>query len=293
MADGCSRVGSEWYGRCVGQPLNGEYRYHARWREARDETKYAKLLVFGAALPTIRERAEEDLRRSGLPREKVLAAVVRLLELTRLRVGNEEYGRVNDSYGLTTLRDEHVDIAGSRLRFQFRGKSGKEHEVDVRDRRLARIVKRCQDIPGQVLFQYRDERGEYQAVESADVNAYLRELSGHNFTAKDFRTWAGTVLAAQELRTLGRFESATQAKRNVVEAIKSMAKQLGNTPTICRKCYVHPVVLDAYLDGQTLWAAADRGAGERPSSAYDLHPEEQLVMELLRECAASEPRLAG
>src|SRR5688572_29202331 len=260
-----------------------QYRYHARWRQVRDETKYNRMLSFAIALPRIRRRVADDLQRPGLPREKVLATVVRLLETTLIRVGNEEYARDNGSYGLTTMRSRHVDVSGSTLRFQFRGKGGKEHTVDVKDPRLARVVKRCQDLPGHELFQYVDDDGRRQAIDSADVNEYLREIAGEEFTAKDFRTWAGTVLAALALREVAAFESATQAKRNITKAIESVARQLGNTPTICRKCYVHPAVIDAYLDGVTVSALKRRTERRIGEAVSALTPEEALVLGLLQQ----------
>jgi DNA topoisomerase-1 len=226
-----------------------QHRYHPRWRQVRDETKFARMAEFARALPRIRRRVNKDLALHGLPREKVLATVVRLLELSLIRVGNEEYARDNDSFGLTTLRNRHVDIRGSTLRFHFRGKGGKQHEVDIHDRRLAKIVKACQDLPGQELFQYFDERGERQDVRSGDVNDYLRQISGEDFTAKDFRTWSGTRLGLIALQQFEPCSSQSQAKKNVVQAIASVAERLGNTPAICRKCYVHPDVITAYLEG--------------------------------------------
>ena len=227
-----------------------QYRYHATYRQVRDEAKYDRLLAFGEQLPAIRRRMEQDLARDGLPREKVLAALVKLLEETLIRVGNDEYARVNSSYGLTTLHDEHADISGAKLRFTFRGKSGKDHTITLQDRRLAAIVKRCRDIPGERLFQYRSNGGDFHAVYSEEVNAYLREITGCDFSAKDFRTWFGTVLAAQALRGLELPTSQAQAKRNVNQAIDTVAERLGNTRAICRKCYVHPAVIDAYLEGR-------------------------------------------
>ena len=227
-----------------------QYRYHARWHEVRDENKYDRMISFGEALPVLRGRVDGDLAQTGLPRTKLLATVVRLLELTLIRIGNEEYARANESYGLTTLRDRHVKISGTRLRFRFRGKSGKFHEVEVSDRRLAAIVKRCQAIPGQELFQYIDDDGAQQSIDSSDVNAYLRECTGQEFTAKDFRTWAGTLLATQALRLSDRGDSEVEAKRRVGEAIKLVAKRLGNTPATCRKHYVHPIVIEAFMDGR-------------------------------------------
>jgi DNA topoisomerase-1 len=253
-----------------------QYRYHPKWREVRDDTKYGRLIEFGRALPVIRRRTETDLRRDGLPREKVLAAVVKLLEKTFIRVGNDEYARDNRSYGLTTMRDGHVKISGSKVRFIFRGKSGVEHELDLDDRRLARIVKQCRDLPGQELFQYRNERGDVTDVGSADVNAYLKDVTGEDFTSKDFRTWAGTVLAAQLLRDYEAVDSAARAKKNVVEAIERVAKRLGNTRAVCRKAYVHPAVIDAYLDGSMMKTAAQRAA--RTARAVGRMTESEAVV---------------
>jgi DNA topoisomerase-1 len=226
-----------------------QYRYHPNWREVRDETKFGRMIAFGESLPKIRERIDRDMSLRGLPREKVLATVVKLLETTLIRVGNKEYARQNNSFGLTTLRDQHVDVEGSKLRFEFRGKSGKEHFVEVQDRRLARIVKQCRDLPGQKLFQYLDGNGERQSVSSEDVNAYLRETTGEDFTAKDFRTWGGTVLALSALLEIGACENEREASRAVVEAVKRVAGLLGYRPAICRKYYVHPVVIQTFLEG--------------------------------------------
>ena len=237
-----------------------QYRYHPRWREVRDEVKYGRLIAFAETLPKIRHRTGADLRKAGLAREKVLAAVVQLLEKTLIRVGNEEYAKDNGSFGLTTLRDQHATIKGGRVRFAFRGKSGIEHAIDLQDKRLARIVKACRDLPGYELFQYVDGDGARQTVDSADVNTYLREISGQDFTAKDFRTWAGTVLAAKALAEVAGFASNREAKRNVVKAIESVAKRLGNTTAVCRKCYIHPAILDAYMDGATIQAVKARAA---------------------------------
>jgi len=226
-----------------------QYRYHQRWREVRDAVKYDRMLTFAAALPKIREHTDSDLERPDMPREKVLAAVVRLLEETRIRIGNEEYRKENGSFGLTTLRNRHVEVMGSDVRFSFRGKSGKLHHVDLQDRRLARIMKRFLEIPGQELFQFLDESGEAKPIDSADVNAYLREISGEDFTAKDFRTWAGTILAARFLReTLAR-PNTRGAKKQLVHAIARVADELGNTPAVCKKGYIHPAVIAAYLAG--------------------------------------------
>ncbi len=260
-----------------------QHRYHPRWRAVRDESKYDKTIAFGLALPRIRRRVRRDLKRPGLSREKVLAAVVRLLETTLIRVGNEEYARRNGSFGLTTLRDRHVDIRGGTVHFNFRGKSGIRHALDLHDRRLARIVRQCQDLPGQELFQYVDENGEQHTVDSADVNAYLRSVSGQDFTAKDFRTWAGTVLAAGALEEFEAFDTKAQAKRNVVRAIEAVAKRLGNTTAVCRKCYVHPAVLDAYLDGSLVRTLRKRVEGELKRALERLEPEEAAVLAFLQE----------
>lgn len=278
--------------QATGRDVKGrkQYRYHPRWRKVRDETKYGRMIAFGEALPFLRERVDKDLALPGLPREKVLAAVLRLLETTLIRVGNEEYARKNRSFGLTTLRDRHVDISGSTIRFQFRGKSGKHHSVDINDRRLAKIVKRCQDIPGYELFQYIDEEGEPRTVDSSDVNEYLRTITGQDFTAKDFRTWAGTVLAARALREFEAFDSKTQAKKNVVRAIEAVAERLGNTQAICRKCYVHPAVIDAYLDGTLLHTLKERAEKELAESLTELRPEEAAVLAFLRYRLAEEEK---
>ena len=229
-----------------------QYIYHERWREMRDENKYERIVSFGKALPKIRRRVSKDLSLPGLPRNKVVAAIVQLLEDSFIRVGNEEYARENKSFGLTTMQDRHVDVKGSKMRFRFRGKSGIKHDVDVTDRRIAKIVLKLQDLPGQELFQYVDENDEVCAVTSQDVNDYLREITGEDFTAKDFRTWAGTVFAAVALSTVGGFETKKQAKANVKDAIGAVSKILRNTPAICRKCYIHPAVLETYLSGEPI-----------------------------------------
>ena len=257
-------------------------RYHLRWREIRDETKYAKMLAFGKVLPEIRKRVRKDLALEGLPRNKVLAAVVRLLEVSLIRVGNQEYARENESFGLTTLRDRHVKVRGSELRFHFRGKSGKWHDVDIRDRRLARIVKSCQDLPGQELFQYVDEDNQRKALGSEEVNAYLREISGEDFTAKDFRTWAGTVLAARSLVECEECDSLAQAKKNVVRAIEAVAERLGNTVAVCRKCYVHPEILDSYLDGTLVDMLQRKANKQLTHRSNGLPAEEAAVLRLLK-----------
>jgi DNA topoisomerase-1 len=226
-----------------------QYRYDARWSAVRSETKFHKMLAFSAVLPRIRAACDRDLRRSELTREKILAAVVRLLELTHIRVGNEEYTRANGSYGLTTLRDRHVRLRGDELRFKFRGKSGQDRDVELRDRRLARVVSECSELPGHELFQYVDADGSRHTIDSGDVNDYIHSIAGDGFTAKDFRTWAGTVLAVRTLRALAPCANRGQAKKNVVECIKAVAAHLGNTPAVCKRSYVHPAVLDAYLGG--------------------------------------------
>jgi DNA topoisomerase-1 len=224
-----------------------QYRYHERWRELRDENKFDRLAEFANALSKIRRRVAQDIRLPGLPREKVLATVVRLLERTFIRVGNEEYARDNKSFGLTTIKNRHVKVSGDHLRFRFRGKSGRQHEVAITDGRIAKIVSKCQDLPGQDLFQYVSDDGEVRSVTSQDVNDYLREITNKNFTAKDFRTWAGTVLAAIALAAQSEFETKKQAKANLKTAICAVARLLGNTPAVCRKCYVHPAILEAYV----------------------------------------------
>jgi DNA topoisomerase-1 len=258
-------------------------RYHPRWREVRDQSKYEHMLHFGATLPTIRARVEEHITLPGLPREKVLATIVRLLETTFIRIGNESYARENKSFGLTTLQRRHVDIKGSRLTFKFKGKSGVEHTVNLTDRRLARIVKTCRDIPGYELFEYLDDDGTPHTIDSTDVNAYLDAITDPDahFTAKDFRTWAGTVLACMTLRTFEPCDSATQLKKNIVEAIKSVSHQLRNTPAVCRKCYIHPAVLDAYQSGAMTTLLADLTPPAN-SPPHALRPEESALLHLLQ-----------
>ena len=246
-----------------------QYRYHDRWREVRDENKYERVAFFAKALPKIRRRVSRDMNRPGLPREKVLAAVVQLLERTFIRVGNEEYARANDSFGLTTMRDRHVQVKGAKLRFRFRGKSGRHHEVDYTDSRMARIISKLQDLPGQELFQYIDDAGEIRDVTSQDVNEYLRALTDDDFTAKDFRTWAGTVLAAVALHAHEKFETQKQAKANVRDAITAVAKILGNTPAICRKCYVHPAILENYLAGSSIRGIKVASGAEQVANLRD------------------------
>jgi DNA topoisomerase-1 len=267
-----------------------QYRYHPKWREVRDETKFGRMIAFSEALPKIRQRVERDLTLQGLPREKVLATVVRLLECTRIRVGNEEYAKSNRSFGLTTLQDRHVEISGANLRFEFRGKSGKTHKVDLNDRRLARIVQRCQAVPGEDLFQYLDDDGVRQSVGSGDVNDYIREISGDEFTAKDFRTWAGTLLAVAALSEVGAWTSQRQAKSNVLRAIDQVAEQLNNTRAVCRKYYVHPAVLDAYLAG-TMRKQLQNGTKQAAKAA--LTAEEVAVVRLLGNGGTGERRKEG
>src|SRR6266545_1242783 len=259
-----------------------QYRYHERWREIRDENKFDRLINFGKALPKIRRRLKKDLALSGLPREKVLATIVQLLERSFIRVGNEEYARENKSFGLTTMQDRHVDVKGSKLRFRFRGKSGREHEVDVTDRRIARIISNLQDLPGQSLFQYLDDEGNVRDITSQDVNAYLREITGEDFTAKDFRTWAGTVLAAIALSAVGEFETKKQAKANIKNAIGAVAKVLGNTPAICRQCYIHPVVLEAYLNGNSVNGLKAKTGETFEGKGIDLGSAQAAVLKLLQ-----------
>jgi DNA topoisomerase-1 len=259
-----------------------QYRYHPRWRDVRDEAKYARMMAFGQALPLIRERTQADLQKPGMPREKVLAAVVQLLEKTAIRVGNEEYARQNQSFGLTTLRNGHAQVKGSKVHFEFKGKSNKFHAIDLHDRRLARVVSKLQDLPGQALFQYLDENKVPQSVSSEDVNTYLQEITGQPFTAKDFRTWTGTVLASLALREFERFDSHAQARKNVMRAIESVAERLGNTPTVCRKCYVHPAIFDSYLDGSLLESLQQEAKDELAASLSYLKPEEAAIMALLQ-----------
>jgi DNA topoisomerase-1 len=255
-----------------------QYRYHDRWRELRDENKFHRLADFAKELPKIRRRVNQDLRLPGLPQQKVLATVVGLLERTFIRVGNEEYARENKSFGLTTMKNRHVKVDGPQLRFRFRGKSRRQHEVDVTDRRIAKIVSKCQDLPGQNLFQYVNN-AEVREVTSQDVNDYLREISGENFTAKDFRTWAGTLLAAIALNLQEKFKSQKQAKTNIKTAICAVAELLGNTPAICRKCYVHPAIVEAYLGGRQIVGLAD---AIKTQDHINLRAVERAIFKFLR-----------
>jgi DNA topoisomerase I len=256
-----------------------QYRYHERWRELRDVNKFDRLADFAKALPKIRRRVTKDLKLRGLPREKVLATVVRLLERTFIRIGNEEYARENKSFGLTTIKNRHVTVRGPHLRFRFRGKSGRQHEVDITDRRTAKIVSKCQDLPGQDLFQYVSDDGEVRNVTSQDVNDYLREITNENFTAKDFRTWAGTLLTAIALSAQGAFETKKQATANVKTAVCAVAQLLGNTPGICRKCYVHPAIVEAYLSGTSI-AGLDQAT--KNVAKINLRAIERAILKFLR-----------
>jgi DNA topoisomerase-1 len=265
-----------------------QYRYHHDWRATRDETKFDRMQGFAGALPNIRRRTKADLARPGLPRDKVLATIVRLLEKSLIRVGNEEYVKQNQSFGLTTLRNRHVRVSGGTLRFEFRGKSGVRHSVDVNDRHLAQVVKQCRDLPGQELFQYVDDDGNLQPVDSGDINGYLKEVTGEDFTAKDFRTWSGTVLAVTALREFETAGSRTQAEKNVVLAVEAVAKLLGNTRTVCRKSYVHPGIVDGYVDG-TMEKVLGRMSKAARKNRSGLRAEEVAVVALLRHLQVREP----
>lgn len=261
-----------------------QHRYHPRWREVRDENKYGRLARFARALPRIRKRVQEDLSSRGMTRERVLAMVVRLLETTYIRIGNDEYARTNGSYGLTTLTDDHVDIRGARIRFNFRGKSGKEHLIELNDKTLARLVKKSRDLPGEDLFQFVDDDGEPHPIGSADVNAYIREIAGDEFTAKDFRTWAGTLLAARALTAASEAEGGKPlSKAAIAAAVKDTAGHLGNTPTVCRKCYIHPVIIEAFQDADSLasWRAASKARTGGGGSASGLSKEEAALVHFL------------
>ena len=259
-----------------------QYRYHERFREVRDGTKYEHMLDFAQALPGIRARIDHDMGLRGLPREKVLATVVHLLEATMIRVGNADYAKQNKSYGLTTLNDRHVAVDGGELKFRFKGKSGKQWNLKIKDRRVAKIVKASQDLPGQHLFQYLDDAGEQREVTSGDVNAYLKEIAGHQITAKDFRTWTGTVLAALALAEFEKFDSAAAAKKNVKTAIERVSARLGNTPAVCRKCYIHPEVLDSYMDDALVLEIKHEVERELADDVAALRPEEALVLAFLQ-----------
>jgi DNA topoisomerase-1 len=259
-----------------------QYRYHPKWRELRDQNKYEHVMQFAAALPALRARVASDMKRDGLPREKVLATIVSLLEKTLIRVGNAEYAEKNKSYGLTTIRRKHVAIGRGVLRFDFTGKSGKQWKLQVEDRRIAAIVKRCAEIPGHELFKYLDDDGESRTVDSGDVNQYIREITQQDFSAKDFRTWAGTVLAALALSEFKKYDSQAEAKRNVVAAIEKVAKQLGNTPAICRKSYVHPEILSAYMSGDLIKMIDAKIARKFKQQYAQLTADEIMVLAFLR-----------
>ena len=258
-----------------------QYFYHPEWRKTRSQHKFNRMLLFGASLPSIRETTSKHLRKRGLPREKVIAAVVQLLETTLIRVGNDQYAQKNRSFGLTTLRDRHVEIEGNKVHFEFRGKSGVDHEIELQDRRLANIIKKCQEIPGYEIFKYYDESGERHFVDSGDVNDYLQQITKQEFTAKDFRTWAGTLSTAIELSELGEADSEQEAKSNVVQAIKNTAKQLGNRPATCRKYYVHPAIIEAYHDGKLLTMMSDLDDVE--SNLDRLTSEEEAVLKIIQQ----------
>jgi DNA topoisomerase I len=276
--------------QATGRDVKGrkQYRYHPRFREVRESTKYEHVVAFGEALPELRLKVREHMALRGLPREKVLATVVHLLETTLIRVGNDDYAKQNNSYGLTTLKTRHVAVDGNEVRFRFTGKSGKQWSLRIKDRRIAKIVRACQELPGQELLQYLDEEGNPQDVTSSDVNAYLKEITGEDITAKDFRTWAGTVLAAMALNEMQSFDSAAQAKRNVRTAIENVAARLGNTPTICRKCYVHPEVLTSYLDGKLVLEIKEAVESELRDALAGLQPAEAVVLAMLRGHLAKE-----
>jgi DNA topoisomerase I len=278
--------------QATGRDVRGrkQYRYHQRWREVRDEAKYVRLGHFAKALPRIRERVDADLARDGISRERVLATAIRILEETFMRVGNVEYARANGSFGLTTLRSKHVDVEGSRIVFRFRGKGGKDHDVGVRDRRLARVIARLEQLPGQELFRYLDDDGELRTIGSDEVNTYLRQISGEDLTAKDFRTWAGTVLAARALAELGPARSERVARKRVVQAIDVVAARLGNTRAVCRRCYVHPGILDAYAAGH-LPPALHRP--ERGRKGNGLSSHEAAVAAMLARTARRAARRAA
>ena len=268
-----------------------QYRYHAKWRETADANKYGRVMAFAAALPGIRKRIDHDMSKPGLSREKVLATIVKLLETTLIRVGNEEYAKTNKHYGLTTMRNRHVHVKGDHIEFSFRGKSGIDHTIELNNPKLARVVLSCQELPGHDLFQFVDHEGERHHLDSGDVNNYLQEITGQPFTAKDFRTWAGTVLAAIALKEYESFDSEAGAKKNIVAAIEHVAERLGNTPSVCRKCYVHPAILEAYLDGSMLDALRKKAEKELSDGGVaSLKPDEAAVVGLLRERLAQETK---
>ncbi|MCU7499210.1 MAG: DNA topoisomerase IB [Ignavibacteria bacterium] len=259
-----------------------QYIYHAGWEDIRNTNKFNLMIRFGETLPLIRARVDEDLRKHGLPGEKVMAILVRLLEETLIRIGNHEYAKQNDSYGLTTLRNKHMETDGSKVRFIFKGKSGKQWDVDIENKRLAKLIKQCQELPGQHLFQYLDEEGNRQTVDSADVNNYLKEIIGQDFTAKDFRTWGGTVRAAKELYDLGMAEDEKDKQKNIVLAIKKVSRALNNTPSVCRKYYIHPEIISAYMDN-SLFEHMESASKNVESSRFALSTEENAVLNILKE----------
>lgn len=265
-----------------------QYRYHRHWHEARDEKKFDRMSAFGRTLPRIRQRVSRDLRSSGLGRDKILATIVRLLDLSAIRVGNDEYVNQNNSYGLTTLRNRHARVNGSTIYLRFRGKGGKEHSLSIENPALARIVKRCQDLPGQELFQWVDEAGNVHGISSGHVNEYLWQITGQDFTSKDFRTWTGTVVAAMALCQFKEKGSRHRTKANIVRAIEKVAARLGNTPTVCRKCYVHPAILQSYLEGTLFRAMRPDTRAQMPRASYRLRPEETAVLALLRQKRADQ-----
>jgi DNA topoisomerase-1 len=278
----CVRV--DGHIQATGRDARGrkQYRYHPRFREVRESTKFHHMLAFAESLPAIRAKVQAHLALRGLPREKVLAAVVRLLDATLIRVGSDEYARSNKSYGLTTLKNRHVSVDGPALRFNFKGKSGKVWNLSLRDRRIAKVVRTCQDIPGQELFAYVDDAGKSRDVTSSDVNDYLRENSSKDITAKDFRTWHGTVLAAIALQEFEKFDSEAGAKRNIRDAIERVAARLGNTPTVCRKCYIHPEIFASYAEGSLLLEIKGEAEVELREQLTALCPEEAAVLTLLQ-----------
>ncbi len=267
-----------------------QYRYHSKWRRHRDDNKFSHVLGFARMLPKIRRRVGRDLASIGMPRNKVLAAVVKLLETTLIRIGNDEYARTNKSYGLTTMRNGHAKVKGGQITFKFRGKSGRVHDITLQDRRLAAVVRHCQEMPGQELFAYEDEEGGVVDVGSQEVNDYLREITGGEYTAKDFRTWAGTVLAAIALQEMEECTSETQVKNNILTAVESVAAMLGNTPAVCRKCYIHPGILDSYLSGATIATVSQRIRAGLDASLRQMRPEEAAVVVLLQRRLKNGPR---
>ena len=270
-----------------------QHRYHPRWREVRDQTKFDRMSAFGRALPGLRRRLNRDLARPGLPRDKILATVVKLLEATLIRIGNEEYARHNRSYGLTTMRSKHVKVKGTKIQFEFRGKGGKAFNLDFNDRRLARIVNHCQDLPGQELFQYVDQEGRHRTINSSDVNDYLRQITGDEFAAKDFRTWAGTVLAAKALQEIMQVDSKAHTRRNIIKAIETVAKKLGNTRSVCRNCYIHPAVIDCYLDGSLINVSTEGRDRKTRALLPKLNSDELAVLAILERQSKAEKRKAA